>query len=296
MQALGNFITDDDTIDCRLFKPDPVNASPAARGPQDDGERTLGALLHEVETTGTFIASAASVVNYAVRHPHRAQLLFTRLPVWLPSPPPLIKGGSELLIQAGLPLAIINRLHSLRIHLGIAGEATRQHCAGVATLRPADPSAVDDLVSLWRGLAESTIELLHELRARVPAGPEAATAASRERLLTAAALGAWPCVAETGLIEIPGWLERRSEGRHRLRLACTLLLEGRAWPAHTIDISRFGTGLGGLPEVTVGTRGVLTIGSLAQMTGSIAWCGGDKGGFRFDQPLASVADLARDLT
>lgn len=295
MQALGHFIIDDDTIDCRQFQP--RNQQPSKSDPKTDADRDrlLGVLLHEIETTGTLIACATSIVNYAARHCERAPSLFASLPVWLPSTPPLMGDGTQILIQSGIPFAIINQLHSLRIQLGVAGEATRQHCSAVSVSRPAEGKPVDDLIPLWQVLSESTIELLHAVRSQAPAGPNTATAASADRLLTAAALGAWPCVTDAGLIEIPGWIERRGDGRHRLRIQCALVVEGRSWTVETTDISRFGTGLAGLPQLALGTKATLRIGRRADIAGSIVWSAGNQGGFRFDQPLASVADLAEDL-
>ena len=295
MQALGTFIIDDDTIDCRQFEPTDAPSVVGAREAGGDRHRMLGALLHEVETTGTLIACAASIVNHAAARPDRARSLFASLPVWLPSPPPLIASGAESLIRAGLPIAIINRLHSLRIQLGVAAEATGRHCTAMAAAQATEAATIDDLVALWRSLSENTIDLLQALREQAPAGPETATAASPDRLLAAAVLGAWPCVGDTGLIEVPGWIERRGEGRYRLRLRCSLIVDGRAWPVETTDISRYGTGLAGLPQLQLGEKAVLRMGELTELAGSIVWNAGDQGGFRFDQPIASVADLARDL-
>lgn len=295
MQALGNFIIDDDTIDCRRLQPvgqqTPVDSDRAS----SERDRTLGALLHEIETTGTLIACAASVVNHAAINAEHATRLFASLPVWLPSPPPLMSDGASALIRAGLPLLIINRLHSLRVQLGVATEAARRHSTAVAASRPVADTAVGDLVALWRVLSENAVELLREVRALAPTGPESATAASAETLLAAATLGAWPCVGANGLIEIPGWIERRTEGRHRFRFKCKLVVDGREWPVETVDISRDGTGLAGLPQLRLGTKAVLRMGRLTEITGSIVWSSGHQGGFRFDQPLASVADLAHEL-
>ena len=258
-------------------------------------ERFLGALLHEVETTGTFIAAAASVVNFAVRYPHRARPALLELPIWLPASPQMLKAGPKLLIRLGVPLAAINRSNDLPIHLGIACDVTRRHCASVAHNHPVSPTAIDDLVPLWGAVAESAVALLQDLSPFAAVDAVSPRPVSAERLLTAAALGASPCVSADGAIEIPGWIERRLDRRHRLRLVGSVNVDGRAWRIETVDVSRQGAGLAGLPQLAIGTRALLVLDGLAEAAGAIVWRTGDRGGFRFDKPLDSLARLGRTL-
>lgn len=289
-----DFLVDDENI---AWVPRQSTSPRGDRAGQErlERERFLGALLHEVETTGTFIAAAASVVNFAARYPHRARPALLELPTWLPASPQMLKAGPKRLIRLGVPLAAINRSNDLPIHLGIACDVTRRHCASVAQNHPVSPTEVDDLVPLWGAVAESAVALLQDLAPCVDAHAAPARPVSAERLLVSAALGASPCVSPAGAIEIPGWIERRRDRRHRLRLDGSLLVDGRWWRIQTVDLSQQGAGLAGLPEFPVGTRSRLVLDGLAEASGTIVWRTGDRGGLRFDTPLDWLARMVRTL-
>lgn len=290
MDSSPNFLVDDEKI---AWIPGPAARAPGESAGQAplDRQRFLGALLHEAETTGVFIAAAASVVNFTARYPHRARSILTDLPTWLPTPPQILKAGPELLIRLEVPLAVINRLNDLLIHLGIACDTTRRHCRAVVRNNPVSPTAIDDLVPLWGAVAESAVALLRDLAPCVADDAPPSRPVSAERILIAAALGATPCVSSEGEIEIPGWIERRRDRRHRLRLAGRLIVDGRAWRIETVDVSRQGAGLTGLPQLAVGARALLVLDGMVEAAGSIVWCSGDRGGLRFDRPLESLAKL-----
>ena len=288
------FLVDDEKI---AWMP-PPSASPSGEGgghPLPDRERFLGALLHAAETTGTFIAAATSVVNFASRYPHRARTVLVDLPTWLPAPPQILTARPEHLVRLAVPLIVINRLNDLPIHLDIACDVTRRHCATASRNQSVSPAAIDDLVPLWGAVAESAVALLHDLAPSASTDAVPPRLVYAERLLTAAALGAYPCVSADGEIEIPGWIERRLDRRHRLRLVGSLIVDGRAWPIETVDLSRRGAGLSRLPQLSVGRRALLVLDGLEAAAGTIVWLSGDRGGLRFDNPLESLAKLGRTL-
>lgn len=297
MQTIDTFFVDDEKISWPPPLPSALARGEALReangGERLDSGRFLAALLHEVETTGIFIAAASSVVSFAARYPHRARAALLELPTWLPAPPQLLGKGPELLVRLAVPMTIVNRLNDLPIHLGIACDVTRRHCSALAQDHPVSPAAIDDLVALWSAVAEGTVALLQELAPTVGNSAEPGAAVSAERLLVAAALGASPCVSAAGAIEIPGWIERRRDRRHRLRLQGSLVVGDRDWRIETTDISQHGAGLAGLPQLPVGSRARLVLDNLAEAVGTIVWYTGDRGGIRFDSPLAALDRLAR---
>lgn len=277
---------------------DPAPLMPSAAEPKPD-VRALVAILSEVETIGTFVACAASIVNHAFRFPHRSIRLMAVLPNWLP-PERGLRGGEGPWAKEHVPLPVLGRLCDLATRLGVARELTLQHCANVASSALVNPVAIDELAGLWGIACENALELLQEIQAELPLdqpawGSTGAAGASAERLLAAAALGASPCVNINGAVEIPGWIERRSERRHRLRLDCELWHGGRVTRLRTINISRQGAGLVGSPVIEAGARASLVIGRLAEIPGTIVWRTAQNLGFRFDIPLESVADLGRSL-
>lgn len=293
MQDSAAFIVDDDKLSFEPSVPTRETTIPPERV-----ERHLSRLLQELETGGVLIACATSVVNHAYRYPHRSRRLIAALPLWLPPETFAHGGGNAWAFVAPRVRPIVNGLHDLSMRLGIARELTLRHCASVETALPLDPVAIDELAGLWGGICERALELLQDARAAMPleeghAGP-IATAVAAERLLAAAALGASPCVNRNDTIEIPGWIERRSDRRHRLRLDCGLRVEQRVWQMRTMDISRQGAGLAGSPQLQPGMRAGLVIGRSPEIKGVVVWQVADRLGFRFDAPL-SIADLGSRL-
>ncbi|MEZ5817158.1 MAG: PilZ domain-containing protein [Hyphomicrobiaceae bacterium] len=295
MHNLDAFIVADDKIDF-----DATRAAPAVAGQSVRLGLAAKAALLDLETAGMFIACATSAINYAARHPHLASQVLLALPPWLPTSPASVRTVQIELLKDDLPLSVCSALRDLGLHLRIAGRATRLHCEKVAARAPVSPTQIDELVSLWGLLSERTVALIQTL------GPLAASTEpssgkptdcgpASERLLAAAALGHWPCIGERGTIAIPGWIERRVERRHRIRLECRLVEAGRTWRAHTIDISRSGVGLAGAPPLAPGARASIAIGALAEQHGCVVWSNGERLGFRFDTPLESLADLGRSL-
>ena len=294
MQDGAAFIVDDDKLSFKAS----VSTIEETMHPAQSG-RLLCRILQELETSGALVACVTSVVNYAYRFPHRAQRLMAGVPLWLP--PELASHGSEAAgdrLDRGV-LAIVNGLHDLRVRIAIARELTLRHCANVETAGPRDPVAIDELAGLWGIICERALGLIQDVGGALPreasrSGSNAPGAVATERLLAAAALGASPCVTSGGAIEIPGWIERRSERRHRLRLDCELGIPGRAWQLRTIDISRQGAGLAGSPPLQPGMRACLVIGRSPKIDGVVVWSTGDRLGFRFDVPI-SIADLGGTL-
>ncbi len=293
MQDSAVFIVDDDKLSF-----EPSVAGREATTQSEQGQRHLSRLLQELETGGVLIACATSVVNHAYRYPHRSRRLIAALPLWLP--PETVSHGDDNDWSAvdTRALPIVSGLHDLSMRLGIARELTLRHCASVETAAPLDPVAIDELAGLWGVICERALELIQDMRAAMPleegrAGP-LAPAIATERLLAAAALGASPCVNGNGTIAIPGWIERRSERRHRLRLNCGLRIQRKVWQMKTVDISRQGAGLAGSPQLQPGMRASLVIGRSPEINGVVVWQVADRLGLRFDVPL-SIADLGSTL-
>lgn len=277
----------------------PAPLMPSAAEPKPDA-RALVAILSEVETLGTFVACAASIVNHAFRFPHRSIRLMSVLPSWLPPERALRGGESSWTANERLPLPVLGRLCDLGTRLGVARELTLHHCVNVAASTPVNPVAIDELAGLWGIACENALELLQEIQAGLPLdqpawGSGGGAGASAERLLAAAALGASPCVNINGTVEIPGWIERRSGRRHRLRLDCELWHGGKVSRLRTSNLSRQGAGLTGSPGIEAGARASLVIGRLAEIPGTVVWRTAQSLGFRFDVPLDTVADLGRSL-
>jgi hypothetical protein len=292
MKKLDAFIADDDISFARgsaFFAPQ-VSTRSMTRAT---------AVRLDLETAGTFIACAASAVNFAAERPHLASAVLTALPQWLPAPPASVRNAQLALLQDDLPVAVCGALRDLGLHLRLAIRATRRHCRSVTSEAPV--GHLDELVSLWGLLCERTMALFQLLRPLAPfveLNPGSVGEAetwSAERLLAAAALGHWPCIGSDGTIIVPGWIERRSERRYHVRIDCRIVEVDRDWMAQTVDVSLIGVGLREAPPLPVGTRANLIIGSSAGLRGEIVWSRGERLGFRFDHPLNSLADLGRSL-
>ncbi|MGE0768185.1 MAG: PilZ domain-containing protein [Hyphomicrobiaceae bacterium] len=296
MKNLDAFIVADDNI---CFTKGPVTRpSPVVSA---RGGASAAAVRMDLETTGTFIACAASAVNFATERPDFAREVLTALPQWLPTAPASVRSAQLALLQEDLPVAVCGSLRDLGLHLRIAIRATRRHCHGVASGATLPAGSLDDLVSLWGLLCERTMAIFQLLKPLAPfLYPTAelngeAEAGCAERLLAAASLGHWPCISRSGAITMPGWIERRSERRHVFNMDCRIVEADRDWMAQIVDISLTGVGLRDAPPLDVGTRAALVVGSLADLHGEVIWSNGKRLGFRFDTPLDSLADLGRRL-
>jgi len=294
MQDGAAFIVEDDKLSFEASLPTIEETMHS-----EQSARLLLRALQELETSGALIACVTSVVNHAYRFPHRSQRLMAGLPLWLP--PDLASHGSEgtWAFMGGGVLSIVNGLHDLKVRIAIARELTLRHCANMEAAGPRDPIAIDELAGLWGIICERSLGLIQDVSSALPheaglAGTNAPGAVATERLLAAASLGASPCVTRDGAIEMPGWIERRSERRHRLRLDCELRTQREVWRLRTVDISRQGAGIAGSPPLVAGMRASLVIGRSADINGVVVWRTAERLGFRFDVPL-STADLGGTL-
>ena len=295
----------DEKLDSDLPLPEDGAAWPSERQAPSAYSRVLGAVVHEIVTIATFVATAASVLSFAAHHPDRAQRLLGDLPAYLPPAPALTQGAVESLLHADLPLQLINRLQDFGPRIELARQMTRLQGARLSAGHTVEPPEIDELITVWRLLCETTLDLLQLLGPLAEgsdgdgaqsADPDDVTPRqSVERLLSAAALGGWPCVARDGSVALPGWLEQRRDRRYRVEQDCTLRHAGRSWPVRTIELSRQGAGLLGAPVgVEAGSRAELRIGFLFAIVGTVVWRSADKFGFRFDTPIESLADLIGD--
>lgn len=295
MKKLDAFIVADDKIS---FGESETALDHFSFAPRSSESGATAALL-DLDTTGTFIACAASAVNFALAHPRLAPAVLADLPRWLPTPPASVRSAQLALLQDDLPVAVGSALRDFGLHLRLALKATRRLNENEKPANVSAADVLDELASLWGLLCERTITLLDMLKPF--ASPQAERRLAHdgepmsERLLAAAALGHWPCVDGKGAIILPGWIERRSERRHNVRIDCRIIESSREWMAQTANISLTGVGLVEAPPLLPGTRAILAIGAMTEMSGVVVWGHGDRIGFRFDRPLSSLADLGRSL-
>ncbi|MGI9514414.1 MAG: PilZ domain-containing protein [Anderseniella sp.] len=111
-------------------------------------------------------------------------------------------------------------------------------------------------------------------------------------LLKACANGEWPCLDDQMAVSIPGWAERRRDDRITCAIAIQIEVEGKAVEATITDISQFGLGLEGCPDLDTGDSVVIATSSDHSLTGHVAWSVGESAGVHIAAGIASGCKLS----
>ncbi len=252
----------------------------------------LSALLREAETIGLFAAGTTSLVNAIADDIAEHRLLVSQLPSALPDDPRLLSSALASLIGCGLDDALVAGIQDLPMRLALA-----RRTAMSLTQRNVLPAARELACDAWRRVCLGLLEVIRALR-RERGGPASRHALpnepSAERLLAAAALGGTPCIGPDGIVELPGWLERRARPRILLDHPAILTIANTSYEIVVRDISRGGAGLADVPEMDAASDCVLSLGARA-IRGVILWRGEGRCGIRFDEELADLEEVLADI-
>ncbi|MEZ5853855.1 MAG: PilZ domain-containing protein [Hyphomicrobiaceae bacterium] len=287
--GIDAFVIDEPSIALAAW---PAAATVTDLALRHDPGAILAAVQHELETIGRFAAATASLLNaMALRRGDGAALL-AQLPPALPPEPKLLAAALVRLVESDLERSTVALLQDLTVRLAIA-----RSLAMALTPNTMTASLRDLARDGWRRACQALLETIRVLRreAAAPSAPagEAGKPAT-ERLLAAAMLGGTPCVGPDGIVDIPGWLERRAEPRIVVNHHAILTLGVVSYPIIVRDISRSGAGLDNVPPIEAGSACILSLGA-SVVRGVIAWRGESRCGMRFDNHLADLDELLADI-
>jgi hypothetical protein len=158
--------------------------------------------------------------------------------------------------------------------------------ARTSPLGTVDPAAVSDAV---RRLA-SLCFIVRNVVDRVVDPTEAYQAPAQRRqvdaLLRAVAAGGMPCLDDDGTVSVPGWAERRIDGRARTDASVLVSFDGKLRWTTVTDVSRTGLGLVGLDGVLPGARLTVHTRNRTSHSAQVVWTLGDRAGLDLDRPMS----------
>jgi hypothetical protein len=128
---------------------------------------------------------------------------------------------------------------------------------------------------------ESTATLSDDLGIQIP------DTTTLRGLLEACKNNEWPCLDEHMAVSIPGWAERRRNGRKACAIAVTIEVDGKSMEATITDMSQFGIGLDGCPGLKTGDSVVIATSKDHSLDGHVVWNVGESVGIHFASGIAS---------
>lgn len=105
-------------------------------------------------------------------------------------------------------------------------------------------------------------------------------------LLESCQAGEWPCLDEDMAVSIPGWAERRRNGRKTCAIEITIEVEGQSMEATITDVSQFGIGIDGCTGLQTGDSVVIATSPDHSLDGHVVWSGDESAGIRFSSGIA----------
>jgi hypothetical protein len=130
------------------------------------------------------------------------------------------------------------------------------------------------------GALETTATISGELDIEIP------DTATLRGLLEACNNGEWPCLDEDMAVSIPGWAERRRNGRKTCAIAITIEVDGKSMQATITDMSPFGIGVDGCPGLKTGDGVVIATSRDHTLDGHVVWSVDESAGIRFSSGIA----------
>lgn len=296
LQGIETFIVDDECLDVVWRAGHPNEFVPEAARAKHDALR-LDAIRREIETTGLLVASAASLVNALAAGHRHVSTIRRQLQASLPPELRCLTATMADFVVGPYPATLVAGLQEVPVRLGIARSMTM-------ALDGDDSNSVllQAAARTWRRLCEVLLDLLRDLRGYGGAGEppdadpsaDASAMVSTERLLAAALLGGTPCVGLDGLLEVPGWIERRAVPRVLMDRPGALRVGAVHYPIRIADLSRTGAGFTGPLPSDIGDRCEIVFGGTA-IACRIVWHDGRRGGVQFDGALTVTDSLLADL-
>jgi hypothetical protein len=246
----------------------------AARG------RLLICIQHEISAGSVLIAGCASLINFAMIHPSHAlrarQYIMRHLP-------PVPTGAITMLSQlstVGQPVMELVRLHDFSTRMSMARMTSKAN------------TSLEELAETWRALCLHALEMMETINTAIVENgytdePVTCGKYSVERLVFTAGHGGWPCINKEGHLEIDGWIERREIARKNMDDTCELIVDGVAWHANLIEISRFGAGISTCCELSQDQEVRVSSQSYGTIAANVVWTSESRTGLRFVRPLLS---------
>lgn len=130
------------------------------------------------------------------------------------------------------------------------------------------------------GALETTATISNDLGIQIP------DTTVLRGLLEACQTGEWPCLDEDMAVSIPGWAERRRNGRKTCAIAIMIEVDGQAMEATITDMSQFGIGIDGCPGLQTGDSVVIATSGDHSLDGHVVWSGDESAGIRFSSGIA----------
>lgn len=284
-------IADEHVIDL-AWRSSFASAGDGGAGPEPVTPELMSALLREAETIGLFTAGTTSLINAIADDVADHRVLVSQLPSALPDDPRLLVSALDRLIECRLDDALVAAIQDLPMRLALA-----RRTAMSLTQKNVLPAARELARDAGRRACLGLLEVIRALR-RERGGPSSRHARANdpaaERLLAAAALGGTPCIGPDGIVELPGWLERRARPRIQIDHPAILTIASASYEVVVRDVSRGGAGLTDVPAIDAASDCVLSLGARA-IRGVILWRGEGRCGIRFDQELADLEEVLADI-
>lgn len=180
----------------------------------------------------------------------------------------------------------------LKFALGLTGDGKKAE--GSEAVAIVNPQILSDT---WQRVCRAVLVVDECLASALQDGgdtAEAALAVPLFDLLEIAACGGWPCIDDDGLLNVPGWAERRRSPRRQVRVDATLVAGNLMLPVMIRDISDTGLGLKVRRRLEPGQTVSVFLADGREIGGTVRWSDGANAGVLLDAASQRV-DLS-DIT
>ena len=183
---------------------------------------------------------------------------------------------------------VLSSLQAFHARVRFVTSLSHQYVARLLSTLEHDLPELEYVTDAWRSLCRSAVNLIYEMDAVIRAQQRVEAPFDLEGvipLLSAAAVGEWPCV-EDGRMIMPEWAERRGHERIPLDIGAMLITATSHVSVRVNDISRGGLGLDDVPELPIGSPVVVELENGRSLNGKIQWLNDGRCGIMFSQILA----------
>jgi len=247
--------------------------------------RLAAALKADLVNTAVLVAAATSLAN-ALEDGAALASAPQALTVFLPAPSSRLSAAVERLLAEDIDASACEALQAYAARLHLARRLSRAFVAGADAASAGRPVDADVLADAWRRTCAALGDAISALNALAASSGTCSDASETVlALLDQAGSGGSPCVDPDGRVTIPGWAERRRDARYDLQRPAVASRDGTSTPVTIRDLSASGIGLEVPEGAKPGDRLTLRLPSGREISGTVAWAGGQRAGIKLDRRL-----------
>lgn len=247
--------------------------------------RRLHAELQHLAVLVCVMTSAANAIEHGSNDTALASLIID----FCPKQPVNAPTNAELSVGSTSGDQIIEDLQEFQARMSFAQTLTKHLERKFRRDAAAKVSDIEILADAWRRASASMLATLKTLRLGRSHTEDADSGRLVMGFLRNCVDGGSPCLTEDGLLEIPGWAERRTAARVTVEHTAQASTGGEYFEVSVLNASTIGLGLAGNAKNGEHTTVVFADGR--KVSGTVKWSEDGRFGLQLDQPLAKFDRL-----